>query len=63
MSLREYRESIKMLWVKACEHDSIDPEAKFVVLSNDNPYWERYYEAIGGYIATVKLLKNSVPIY
>ena len=25
-------------WIKACKYDNIDPDSKFVVFSDDNPY-------------------------
>lgn len=34
LHLLSYREK----WLKACEHDGIDPKAMFVVFSDDNPY-------------------------
>lgn len=33
---------IKELWIAACKYDDIDPTAKFVVWSNNNPYAEEY---------------------
>lgn len=35
---------VKALWIQACKHDGINPEGKFVVLSNDNPFNDRYRE-------------------
>ena len=37
---------VKALWIKACGHDGIEPEAKFAVLSDDNPFHDRYREEI-----------------
>ena len=34
--------SLRDLWVKACEYDGIDPESKFVVFSDDNPWMRKY---------------------
>ena len=33
---------LKALWIKACRHDGIDPAAKFVTFSDDNPHMKRY---------------------
>jgi hypothetical protein len=30
--------NIKLEWLKACQHDGIDPREKFVVFSPDNPF-------------------------
>ncbi len=35
---------VKALWIQACEHDGIEPGARFVVLSDDNPFNDRYRE-------------------
>jgi hypothetical protein len=34
--------TLRDLWVKACQHDGIDPEGKFVVFSIDNPWMAKY---------------------
>ena len=34
--------SLKQLWIKACEYDSIEPESKFVVFSTANPWAKKY---------------------
>ncbi len=35
---------VKALWIQACNHDGINPNGKFVVLSNDNPFNDQYRE-------------------
>lgn len=37
---------VKRTWRAACEHDGIDADAKFVVLSPDNPHQAEYNEAM-----------------
>lgn len=39
--------TIKELWNKACDHDGIARNSKFVVFSADNPWAKRYNTAIG----------------
>jgi hypothetical protein len=34
--------TIKQLWQKACEHDGITPDSKFVVFSDANPWAKKY---------------------
>lgn len=38
---------LKEIWIKACEWDSINPDAKFVVFSDENPWAARYNKAVG----------------
>lgn len=45
--------TLRELWVKACEHDGIDPESKFVVFTQDNP-WMRKYNTLAGLILDAK---------
>jgi hypothetical protein len=33
---------IREAWAKACEHDGIDPAAKFVEFSKNNPWAAKY---------------------
>ena len=65
MTLEENREYVRGLWRKACEHDHIDPTAMFVLLSDDNPFWEEYDREIGRLMQIKKamdFMKNSVPL-
>ncbi len=39
-----------VLWVKACRHDGIPTDAKFVTLSPDNPFDKPYNKAMENYI-------------
>lgn len=39
--------TIRQLWVKACEFDSINPNDKFVIFSGKNPWAKKYNTAIG----------------
>jgi len=63
--IRNLEATRQHLWVKACEHDGIPPDSKFVVFSEDNPFipfhskvqlelWAaiREYQA-GGYVGLV----------
>ena len=34
--------TLKDLWNKACEHDGIEANSKFVVFSKDNPWMAKY---------------------
>lgn len=34
------------LWVLMCQHDNIDPAAKFVVFSDNNPFREEHRRAM-----------------
>jgi hypothetical protein len=34
--------TLKELWDKACEHDSITVASKFIVFSKDNPWMAQY---------------------
>jgi hypothetical protein len=42
-------QTVKNLWIKACEHDMIDPGERIVVFSTDNPF--QLQEAIQAYKA------------
>lgn len=35
-------ERTRAAWVDACKHDGVDPENKFVVFSDDNPFGPAY---------------------
>lgn len=47
--IRAYRK-VQALWQQACEYEGIEPTAKFVCWSEDNPYYEAYSKAIGRYL-------------
>lgn len=34
--------TLQDLWKLACAHDGIEPDAKFVVFSKENPWMEKY---------------------
>lgn len=59
--LERNREYVRELWRNACEHDGIEPSAMFVLLSDDNPFWQEYNNAIQGYMAMVKVFKETMP--
>ena len=44
--IADVRQAIRQLWVKMCEHDGIDPNASFVLFSDDNPYTPFYNNAM-----------------
>lgn len=44
--LAALQQTVKQLWEKSCEHDEIDPTAKFVVFTDDNPYIPFYNRAL-----------------
>jgi hypothetical protein len=39
-------------WEAACKHDGIDPDSKFVVFSDDNPFVQFIDPALRHYIET-----------
>lgn len=39
---------LKALWIKACRHDNIPIDSKFVVFSNDNPHIARQNKVFAG---------------
>lgn len=41
--------AISVLWEAACEYDSIEPTAMFVVFSKHNPYVDLYDQAARDY--------------
>ena len=50
--------TVRQLWCKMCEHDGIEPNASFVIFSDDNPYqrfhdaaMNQYFEAVSQYQA------------
>jgi hypothetical protein len=36
----------KVWWELACQHDGIDPSSKFIVFSDDNPYFQDTMEPL-----------------
>ncbi|MBI4201192.1 MAG: hypothetical protein HY531_02755 [Chloroflexi bacterium] len=38
--------TVRQLWVKACEHDGIPPDSRFVVFSEDDPYTPYHDKAV-----------------
>ncbi len=60
MTKQELREEIGELWVKACEHDGIEPGAKFVCFSDDNPFMAEYNKKMKTYQWVKKIDANLV---
>lgn len=56
---RDMRELLKELWKQACEYDDIEPEAKFVVFSDDNPYLPKYNKYLSMFLTGQRLLKSN----
>ena len=44
--MKTLHRKVRTLWAKACAHDGIDPAAKFVTWSDDNPYEKAYNAAM-----------------
>lgn len=42
MRSKELRNEIKDLWIKACNHQGIDEDEKFVCFELDNPFLIKY---------------------
>lgn len=51
--------TIKMLWTKACEHDSIPTGSKFVIFSDTNPYVKFHGIALRQYWADRQAFANG----
>ena len=49
----------KRVWILMCEHDGIDPDSKFVVFSNSNPFAKQYSDAQDLYYAAVKAERKN----
>lgn len=49
--------TFKQLWVKACEHDGIEPTSKFVVFTKDNP-WAKKYNTLACLISQTPVLNT-----
>lgn len=48
--------SLKQLWIKACEHDGIEPNSVFAVFSKKNP-WAKKYSTLA-YLQTLYAQQN-----
>ena len=44
--IADVRAAVKQSWLKACEHDGIDPTAAFIVFSDNNPFMPFYNKAM-----------------
>ena len=53
-----YRDS-RRFWRLACQHDGIDPNSKFIVFSDNNPYNQQYHAATIAYLSFPR--KDSDP--
>ena len=53
------RVMVKGLWILACQHDKIEPESKFVVMREENPYLMRYNQAIAALMYLQGLRKEN----
>lgn len=53
------RRLVRSFWVKACKHDCIDPDSKFVVLSDENPWASAYNRAMGLYLRLTQKYVNQ----
>lgn len=51
--------NLQELWKKACEHDGIDPKAKFVSFSKDNPWMKKYAKAMTLIQASIRLSRQQ----
>ena len=58
MTKQELREEIKALWVKACNHDGIDEDEKFVCFTTDNPFLQEYDKKMKLYQSIRKIDAN-----
>ena len=47
--------TFKQLWIKACEHDGIEPTSKFVIFTKDNP-WAKKYNTLAVLISQAPVL-------
>jgi hypothetical protein len=52
------KHTLKQLWIKACEHDSIEPSSKFVVFSKDNR-WAKKYNTLALLISQTPVLHSA----
>jgi hypothetical protein len=55
------RLAVRALWVKACKHDGIPTDAKFVSLSQNNPFDVPYNKAMERYIRIMHE-ENSISV-
>lgn len=44
--------TIRQLWELACKHDGIEPDSKFVVFTDKNPWAAKYNFAVRCFFAT-----------
>ena len=50
--------TLRDLWIKACQHDSIEPSSKFVVFSTGNR-WAKKYNTLALLISQAPVLSNA----
>jgi len=46
---QDMRRLVKALWIKACRYDGIDPTARFIIFSDENPHLPRYNKMMALY--------------
>jgi predicted Ser/Thr protein kinase len=61
-TLLKLKEDAKALWALCCEHDRIDPNTKFIIFSDDNPYLETYNKTIMEYFEAKSYYQRSIPV-
>lgn len=58
-TLAGWAATVRAVWVSMCKHDGIDPDAKFVVFSDDNPYKQFYNNALTQYRETLAVVSQG----
>ena len=42
VAVKEAQEEVKRVWNLVCEYEGVDPQTRFLVMSDDNPHREEY---------------------
>ena len=59
MTKQELIEEMRVLWVKACNHDGVDEDEKFVCFTTDNPFLPEYDRKMKLYLQIRKEESNG----
>lgn len=58
-TLTGWAATVKKVWEAMCKHDGIDPDSRFVVFSDDNPYTQFWNSALTQYRETLAVVAQG----
>jgi len=60
MNVERAKHLVKLAWEKMCEHDGIEPNSKFVVFGDNNPFQAEYHQAWIAYLVECEIYTHPL---